>query len=125
MSKGSAHGAFARAIERRQLLNALAAARQLPHLTLADAFLLLVLLADQDSARFDRAAPRWHARLVLAAERLCLADAQLALAAVAALPTAAHADAAPILAALARRHRIPNLERAVLLGTVGTGGTVG
>ena len=104
--KGSPHAHFQRALERGHLLSAETAARDLPKLTLADALALCLLMAEQDLERFDRAGPRWHARLVLETKHIGLVDAQLALAAVAALPDAA---AANLLADLARRYRIPNV----------------
>jgi hypothetical protein len=73
----STHARFEHAIQARQLLNAEAAARELGRLSLADALDFLLLLSEKDRARFDPAAARWHARFVLEAKRLRLADSQL------------------------------------------------
>jgi hypothetical protein len=110
--KGSLRGNFQRAIDRRQLLAAEAAARQLAPLSLADALALTLLIAENDPSRFDRAAPRWHARFVLEAGRVGLLESQLALATVAQLPNH-DAKAAKVLADLARRYRIQNIEAAL------------
>jgi hypothetical protein len=110
--KGSLRGNFQRAIDRRQLFNAEIAARQLAPLSIADALALALLIADEDPARFDRAGPRWHARFVLETGRIGLLEAQLALAAVAALP-ARDAKAGNVLRELARRYRVPNIDAAL------------
>ena len=79
---GTAHARFQRAIERRQLLFAEAAARELGQLFLADALDFLLLLAATHPERFDRAVARWHARFVLETRPIGVADAQLLLGAV-------------------------------------------
>jgi hypothetical protein len=76
-----------RAVERGQVLLAVASAHELGRLSLSDSLALLLLFAEKDPERFERAAPRWHARLVLEAKSLDLAESQLALAAVALLST--------------------------------------
>jgi hypothetical protein len=83
-SRGSAYSQFKRALERRTLLVAWTMAAELPKVPLADALSLLLLALDQQPGRFERAAPRWHARLCDEA-RLTLPEAQLALAALQAL----------------------------------------
>ncbi len=63
-SQGSAYGQFKRALKGGNPLIALAAARELPRLSLADAFsLLLVLRTDRDL--YARAVARFHARYVI------------------------------------------------------------
>jgi hypothetical protein len=57
---------------------------ELPKVPLADALSLLLLALDQQPWRFEKAAPRWHARLCGEAQ-LTLPEAQLALAALHAL----------------------------------------
>jgi hypothetical protein len=99
-AKGSLHGNFQRAIDRRQLLAAEAAA-QLGRLSLADALALTLLLADYEPERFYRAGARWHARVVLEARGIGLLESQVALAAVARLP-AIDPKAANVLRDLAR-----------------------
>jgi hypothetical protein len=110
--KGSPHAHFQRAIERRHLTSAEAAARDLPRLSLADALALCVLMGDQDPEKFQRAGARWHARFVLEARAIGLLDSQLALAAVAALPNG-NKEAIRVVCALAKHYRMPNLDRAL------------
>jgi hypothetical protein len=74
VGKVMTRGNFQRAIDRCQLLNAEAAARQLAPLSLADALALTLLIAEEDPTRFDRAAPRWHARFVLESGRIGLLE---------------------------------------------------
>jgi hypothetical protein len=105
-SQGSAHATFRRAIDRGNLLVATAVARELRTLSLADSFALLLLFADKDATKFERAAPRWHARLVDAAGDLTITDAQAALGALALLPTPARPEALELLRALCRDHGI-------------------
>jgi hypothetical protein len=81
----------------------LAAARELGRLSLADALDLLLLLSEKDPARFDPAAARWHARFVLEARRLRLADSQLLLGAVAGLRSPAPTIAMDAIHGLAEK----------------------
>jgi hypothetical protein len=95
-SQGSPYARFRRAIDSGNSTIALAAARELPHLNLADALaLLLVLRGDR---RYSKAAARWHARFVMEAP-VTLSESQLALCALGALPDQ---HAAPAVAALER-----------------------
>jgi hypothetical protein len=55
---------FRRAIERRSLLQAEAAARELGRLGSADSLALTMLLLHQRDARSERAATRWLGRLI-------------------------------------------------------------
>jgi hypothetical protein len=64
-SKGSPHGQFQRAIQRGDVMQAVALAHELRELSLCSAFSLLLLFAERDLSRLERAAPRSHARLVL------------------------------------------------------------
>ena len=72
-------------------------------LNLADALALLVLMAKDDPRRYGRAAARWHGRFAVEAKGLKLADSQLALAALASLPTDAEASLAVLERIAARR----------------------
>jgi hypothetical protein len=63
-SQGTAHGRFQRAINRRHLLAAEMAAREMGGLSLADALLLCDLLANADPQRYERAALRWLERFI-------------------------------------------------------------
>jgi hypothetical protein len=71
-------------------------------LNLLEALDYLDLLAELESPKLERAAVRWHGRLETEAVMLTLAEAQLALMALASL-TAGEKDALPILRSLVRR----------------------
>lgn len=105
--KGHPRAHFQRAIERRHLLSAEAAARQLGQLSLSDALALTLLIREEDPRRFPRAGARWHARFVLDTPRVGLGDSQLAVAAVAALPDRKAVDA---LMDLARRYGVASVD---------------
>jgi hypothetical protein len=83
--KGSPYTNFRRSLETRKLSIVLAAAAELRQVNLGDALEILVLMAQENDPRFDRAAARWIGRL-LAERRLGLADARWALALVERLP---------------------------------------
>jgi hypothetical protein len=103
-SQGTAHGRFARAIQRRNLFQAELALREMRTPSLLVALDYLELLAVVRPDRFDRAAVRWHGRLELEAPTLTVAESQLALAALGALRGEDH-DAAGALRKLLRRVR--------------------
>lgn len=63
-SQGTAHGRFQRAIHRRHIQAAEMAAREMGGLSLADALSLCELLANDDPARYERAALRWLGRFI-------------------------------------------------------------
>src|SRR5215471_13102040 len=84
-SQGSPHGRFTRAIQQRNLWAAETSLRDLGQPSLADALAYLDLLAEQQPEKLERAAVRWHGRLETEAPLLTLAEAQLALAALASL----------------------------------------
>ena len=97
-SQGSPYGRFKRALAGTNPLIALAAARELPRLSLADALsLLLVLRSDPDL--YARAAARFHARYVIDT-KLGAADSALLLAALNGLAGPSPATAAAALRAL-------------------------
>jgi hypothetical protein len=52
-----------RALKRQNFMVAWTMAGELPKVQLSDALELLLLARDLEPARYDRAAPRWHARL--------------------------------------------------------------
>ena len=64
-SQGSPATRFKRAIERRSLINAELAAREMDQVSLEDALALVILYAEQAEPRFERAAVRWLGRLLL------------------------------------------------------------
>lgn len=103
-SKGSQHAEFQRAVERGNLLLAVTAARDLGQLTLTDSLGLLLLFADKDPDRFERAASRWHARFVLEARDLEISEAFAALAALTLLTGHGRRKALELLDDLGRRH---------------------
>src|SRR2546423_15382894 len=106
-SKGTAHGRFQRAIQRRHLFHAEVAARELGQLSLTDALALCLLIAEQEPARWPRAAARWHARFVLEARGIGLEGSAQALLCVAGLTGVADRASAQTLRELARRHGVP------------------
>ncbi|HEX6700883.1 MAG TPA: hypothetical protein VF101_09150 [Gaiellaceae bacterium] len=100
-SQGTAHGRFQRAIERRHLLHAEMAARELGHLALDDALTLTLLIAEGEPARLERAARRWLERFIT--ERVPpIAEVALAASALAALSDGSSPPAAAILKLLVR-----------------------
>ena len=113
-AKGSPHAHFQRAVERGNVVAALAAAAQLEEVGLADALALCVLLAEKEPSRFDLAAVRWHGRYVLENSGVRIAESQLVLAAVAALggPSAREGSAATLVRIAADR-RLYGIDSAV------------
>jgi hypothetical protein len=95
-SQGSPYTRFRRAIDSGNPTIAVAAAKELPLLNLTDALALLLVLRGDD--RYARAAARWHARFVMEVP-ITVAESQLALCALGALPDQ---HAAPAVAALER-----------------------
>jgi HEAT repeat protein len=92
-SQGSAYARFRRALTSRNPTLAWAAAAELGRVDLADALALCLLVAG-DPHKFDRAAARWHARYCAELPGVTLAESQLVLAAVKALPHGIGARAA-------------------------------
>jgi len=82
---GTPHGNFRKALATGNPLIATSAALEAGRLGLADALALTLLYRDQDPARYERAAVRWHSRFCAEARNVTHEDAQLALAALAAL----------------------------------------
>jgi hypothetical protein len=95
-SQGSPYARFRRAIDSGNPTIAVAAARELPYLNLADALALLLIL--RGDVRYPKAAARWHARFVMEAT-ISLTESQLALRALGALP---NEHTTPAVAALER-----------------------
>jgi hypothetical protein len=62
-AQGSAATRFRRAIGRRSRINAELAAREMGKVTLEEALQLVVLYAEQDDPRAERAMVRWLGRL--------------------------------------------------------------
>jgi hypothetical protein len=102
-SKGGVYSQFRRALESGSFMLAWTLAGELPKVPLADGLALLLLARDVEPARFERAVPRWHARLCTE-HQLTAGEAQLAIAALNALPGTGAESATPALAAICRRH---------------------
>ena len=101
-SQGTAHGRFQRAIHQRNVQNAEMAAREMGHVSLADALSLCELLAAADPKRYERAALRWLQRFI--DERLPpLAEVALAAAALSELRHGRRATGVDALRRLVRR----------------------
>ena len=102
-SQGTTYSQFKRALERRNFMLAWTMAAELPKVPLADGLELLLLAHDVEPARFDRAVPGWHARLC-SEQRLSSGKAQLALAALNALPGPGARSGVQSLAAVCDTH---------------------
>jgi hypothetical protein len=77
-SQGHPYAVFQRALKRRNVLSALAAAKDLPQLSLADALELTVLVARKDPRRHARVASRWLLRYVEEDPHATIEEAALA-----------------------------------------------
>ena len=82
---------------------ALAAAKDLPQLSLVDALELTVLVARKDPARHPRVAARWLLRFLEEHPSATIEDASLAAASLIAPAGASHEEAAQTLRAMAER----------------------
>ena len=100
-AQGHPRTRFKRAIEGRWLFHAELAARELGKLTLEEALELVVLYAEVEPAKFERAAVRWFSRYLDEGKDVSLLKAHLALAALSELRSEGDA-AAELLAGLAR-----------------------
>jgi hypothetical protein len=78
--KSSPYARFPRSLETRCLSVVLIAAAQLEHIRVADALEILVLVAVDRDARFDRPAVRWIGRLLTETPPMSLRDARFAIA---------------------------------------------
>jgi hypothetical protein len=89
------------------VIAAVAAARDLPQLSLLDAFELTMLIARKDPNRYPRVAARWLQRLLEQHPDITIEEAALAAASLVALPGAGYREAAQTLKAMAEtaRHR--------------------
>ena len=92
----------------------MAAARDLPHLSLLDALELTMLIARKDPSRYPRVAARWLARFLEEHPDATIEDAALAASCLIALPGSSYREAAQTLKAIAetatsrRRERGPH-----------------
>ena len=85
------------------MLAALAAAKDLPQLSLADALDLTMLVAREDPRRHERMAARWLLRLLEEDPVLTIQEAALAASSLAALPGPGYLEAVQTLKAMAER----------------------
>jgi hypothetical protein len=110
--QGSPYTIFRRALQRGSLAGVRAAVANLPgRARLDDAFLICLLLLDEEPDHYERAAVRWLGRLLLEHRGVSLRHAELAAAYLAALPDPPRRDAAT--------HALGELGRAVGLGRLG------
>jgi hypothetical protein len=91
---------------------AVAAARDLPQLTLLDALELTMLVARKDQARFPRVAARWLLRFLEEHPDATIEEGALVASCLAALSGASFGEAAATLKALAERANGRRRERA-------------
>jgi hypothetical protein len=84
-AQGHARTRFRRAIERKNLVGAEIALREMGEVDLLEALDYVALLAELRPAEAPRAAVRWHGRLETEAPFVTLSDSALALAALLAL----------------------------------------
>jgi hypothetical protein len=100
---GSAYTRLRRALDRRNLVEALSAASELEHVGLVEALEICLLLLDREPAKFTRAALRWHGRYCREAPGVDFDEAQAILAVLAALRGPRRSEAAAALAQLVSR----------------------
>ena len=85
-SDGSPYRRFQLALQRGNLRMIELAAKELPRVPLGDALTIVVLMERNEDERFDRAAARWVARLILEVAAVGIEDARRALDALDRLP---------------------------------------
>jgi hypothetical protein len=100
-SQGHSYGIFQKAINRRNVVAAVAAARELPQLSLLDALELTMLIARKDPSRHPRVAARWLQRLLKEHPDVTIEEAALAASCLVALPGGSYREAAQMLKAMA------------------------
>jgi hypothetical protein len=101
-AQGSPYMRFRRALDRRNVTEALSAASELPHVGLNEALELCLLLRDEAPDRFPRAALRWHGRRCREVD-VSLEEAQATLAALVVMAGERKGNAAFALADLLSR----------------------
>ena len=100
-SQGHAYRVFQQAIQRRNVTAAVAAAHDLPRLSLADALDLTLLVARKDAPRYPRLAARWLLRFLEEHPEATIEEAALAAASLVAAPGSGYREAVQALRALA------------------------
>jgi hypothetical protein len=112
-SQGRPYPRFKRALQSGNATLAWSAALEVGRLELDDALALCLLQAGGDGGRYDAAALRWHSRFCAETRGVTTAEAQLLLAALAALPHDGGGTAAVTLLGVLRRHRLDRCATAV------------
>jgi len=100
---GSPYARFRRALDARSVMQAETAARELGRLGLNDALDYLVLLATEDSERFERAARKWLARLLSESPALTFDEVDVALGCLRGIAALYEDPSRDVLRALVRR----------------------
>jgi hypothetical protein len=118
-SQGRSYGIFQKAIQRRNVVAAVAAARELPQLSLLDALELTFLIARKDPRRHPRAAARWLQRYLEEHPTATIPDAALVASCLVALPGESFQQAVQTLRAMAERATSRARTRGVLDGAGG------
>ena len=85
-SDGNPYARFRRALETGNETLVVAAARELPQVSLDDALRICLVLRGSDPGRYERAAVRWLGRFALEAREVTINDLRLAAGALDALP---------------------------------------
>jgi hypothetical protein len=116
-SDGSPYARFQRALRIGRLSLVRAAAAELPRVELDDALSICLLISEQDTDRFERAAVRWLARLSLEVPTVRIEDLRAGLVAFEALPENP-LGARRALAELCARHGLARAARALAAAAV-------
>jgi hypothetical protein len=95
------------------VIAALAAAKELPQMSLVDALELTMLIARKDSSRYARVAARWLQRLLEEHPDVTIEEAALAVSCLVALPGAHYREAAQTLKAMAETATRRRRERGI------------
>jgi hypothetical protein len=111
-SEGSPYARFQRALRIGRLSLVRAAAAELPRVELDDALSICLLISEQDTERYERAAVRWLARLSLEVPTVRIEDLRAGLVAFEALPENP-LGARRALAELCARHGLARAARAL------------
>jgi hypothetical protein len=90
-------------MQRQNVLAAVAAAHELPQLSLTDALELTLLVSRKDPQRHERMAARWLLRLLEEDPVLTIQEAALAASSLAALPGVGYQEATETLKAMTKR----------------------
>ena len=85
-SDGNPYARFRRALQTGNETLVIAAARELPQISLDDALRICLVLRGGDPGRYERAAVRWLGRFALEAREVTIGDLRLAASALDALP---------------------------------------